>query len=56
MYMAWNSIKPVADSGKKRTISKVYIEPVTMGPYFHKIQKQGKEWRMKSRVSLSVKL
>lgn len=43
MYMAWNSIKPVADSGRKRTISKVYIEPVTMGPYFHKIKKQGKE-------------
>lgn len=39
MYMAWNSIKPVADSGRKRTISKVYIEPVTMGPYFHKIKK-----------------
>lgn len=39
--MARNCTKPVADSGTKEEyyISQRYIEPVTMGPYFHKERK-----------------
>lgn len=58
MWMAWNSTKPVADSRREkereyRAVSETYIEPVTMGPYFHKNKyKQKKEEEERWRVSL----